>query len=97
MKLVAKVQRVLRPGIHGIGTIEDGKVVRKEDFPNPDRVVIEVDGSGTACMMYRYTRTGDLCGDTWHEDLESAYGQAEYEYGLRGEDFVEVIEGSVDR
>ena len=96
MKFVARVQRVLKSGIHTIGTIKDGKVVPVKDFPLPHRVIIETDEAGDACMMYRYTKAGEFCGDTWHEDLESAYSQAAYEYGLSKGDFVEVIDGKSD-
>jgi hypothetical protein len=32
-------------------------------------------------MVYRYTAQGDFAGDTWHEDIEQAKEQAEFEYG----------------
>lgn len=45
-------------------------------------------------MMYRYTRSGDFCGDAWREDLESAFEQAKFEYGLGSEDFPTVLDES---
>ena len=45
-------------------------------------------------MLYRYTDTGEFCGDTWHESLGDAFAQAEYEYGLSERDFVQVADGS---
>jgi hypothetical protein len=95
MKLVAKVHEVLKSGVHGIGTIMEGEVVHERDLPLPDRVVIEVDESDDTCMMYRYTNAGNFCGDTWHEDLDSAILQANYEYGLSTDDFVEVLDDGV--
>ncbi len=38
-------------------------------------------------MMFRYTSSGEFCGDTWHETLEDAIAQAGYEYGLSEQDF----------
>ena len=38
-------------------------------------------------MMYRYTDAGQFCGDTWHENLDAAFGEAETEYGLTENDF----------
>lgn len=38
-------------------------------------------------MMVRYNEAGDFCGDTWHEDLQHAFAQATFEYGLAREDF----------
>jgi hypothetical protein len=93
MKLVAKVREVLKPGIHKIGEIRDSKVVPTENLPLPARVEIEVEDPEKPCMMFRYTKTGEFCGDTWHEDLESAFSQAGYEYGLLEKDFIKVIEG----
>ena len=82
-----------KPGIHKIGEIRDDKIVPTEDLPLPVRVEIEVEDPKKPCMMFRYTKAGEFCGDTWHEDLENAFSQAEYEYGLLEKDFIEVIEG----
>src|SRR5688572_11856101 len=92
-KYVARVREVLRADIHKIGHIEGGDVVKGQSLPLPDRVEIEPDSSGSACMMYRYTKSGDFCGDTWHQDLESALEQAKFEYGLEKEDFLLVRDG----
>ena len=93
MKYVARVRQVLQPGIHKVARIEDGRVVPTHDMPLPERVEIEVESAGVACMLFRYTRAGDVCGDTWHEDLAAAIDQAQFEYGLRREDFLEVHDG----
>lgn len=63
----------------------------------PDRVEIEPEPDGGHCMMYRYGLTGEFCGDTWHEDLDAAFLQAEYEYGLGASDFLAVPGGRPDR
>ena len=93
MKFVARVRKVIRSGIHSIGHIRDGEVVAGDPLPLPDRVEIEVSPDSDTCMMYRYTRSGEFGGDTWHEDLESAFDQAEFEYGLTRGDFL-VVHGS---
>lgn len=95
MKYIARVCEVLRPGIHEVARIEDGDVSSLGLMSLPDRVEIETIEDGDGCMMYRYTRSGDVCGDTWHESLESAFGQAKFEYGLRREDFLVLHEGSL--
>ena len=92
MKLVAHVRKVSETGIHGIGAIQDGEVSRVGDLPLPGRVVIELEDDGVACMMYRFTKSGEFCGDTWHENLENAYSQAAFEYGLSKDDFVEMVD-----
>ncbi len=89
MKYVARVIRVLHPGIHKIGTIRDDRPESVADMPLPNRVEIELDGGpDQGCMMYRYTDAGEFCGDTWHENLNEAIAQAEFEYGLGKQDFV---------
>jgi hypothetical protein len=32
-------------------------------------------------MLYRYTATGAFAGDTWHQSLNDATAQAQFEYG----------------
>ena len=73
---------------------DDGSVASGEALPIPDRAEIEVDDKSGNCMFYRYTRNGSFCGDTWHQSLDDAIRQAEYEYGLVRGDFVLVVEGS---
>jgi hypothetical protein len=88
MKYVADVHHVVRDGIHKIAELREGEIQPIADMPHPDRVEIELDGTpNQPCMMYRYTRSGEFCGDTWHRNLEEAFAQAEYEYGLGEQDF----------
>ncbi|MDQ2703051.1 MAG: hypothetical protein M3Y70_09655 [Pseudomonadota bacterium] len=62
----------------------------------PDIVEIEPEPGKECCMMYRYTKAGEFCGDTWHEDLEAAFAQAEREYGLSASDFLLAHDGHID-
>ena len=94
MKYVARVHKVLQTGIHGIGKIQNAEVVAREALPLPDRVEIEALSDDSECMMYRYTRSGEFGGDTWHENLDSAFHQAEHEYGLSSSDFLVVRDDS---
>jgi hypothetical protein len=83
MKYTARVTQVLQTGIHRVWTGRDGERDQFESLPAPQCVEIELDGSHEeSCMMYRYRDDGRFCGDTWHENLEAAFRQAEYEYGL---------------
>lgn len=92
-KLIATVTRVLRPDIHKIGTVQEGELQSVTDLPLPNRVEIEMDGRRQApCMMYRYTDAGEFCGDIWHENLEAAFAQVKFEYGLIEDDFSEADE-----
>src|SRR5262245_47954468 len=90
-KLVARVTRVLQPGVHALAEIRDGQVREVANLPRPDRVEIECEGGpGDPCMMFRYTATDQFCGDTWHLNLGDAVSQATFEYGLTLADFREV-------
>jgi hypothetical protein len=85
MKYVARVNKVLHTGIHKLGfKTEQGEMIT-QNMPLPDYVEIEV--SERDAMLYRYQNDGTFCGDTWHEDLQSAKNQAEYEYGISEEEW----------
>jgi hypothetical protein len=56
----------------------DDEVARQ--LPPPDVVVIEEESQGNV-FLYRLTRSGEPCGDTWHQSIEDARYQADYEYG----------------
>src|SRR5690606_17290127 len=36
-------------------------------------------------LLFRFTETGEYAGDTWHQSIEEAKAQAEFEYGLAGD------------
>jgi hypothetical protein len=95
-KYVARVTQVLHPAIHTIGSIKDGKVRSVADLPLPNRIEIELkSGRKEPCMMYRYTDAGKFCGDTWHKNLDAAFDQATFEYGLTEADFSRI--DAIDR
>ena len=90
MKYVARVTTLLRPGIHSHGDVVDGELRPGAALPEPDRVEIETDVSDGSCMMNRYTKSGEFCGDTWHPNVKEAFEQAGFEYGLVEGDFLRV-------
>ena len=63
-------------------------------FPAPCRIETEAGRQGP-CMMIRYADGGRFGGDTWHENLEAAFAQAEYEYGPVESDFKRVNDPQV--
>ena len=64
-------------------------------MPLPDVLLLEAtDDAGV--MLFRWTSSGDFGGDTWHESLEDAKHQAEYEYGSSLGNWVEVPEDVKD-
>ncbi len=66
-------------------------------MPLPDVLIIERDISpDPGFMLYRYTKSGTFAGDTWHENLEDAKHQAEFEYGNTLGEWQEVPEDVQD-
>ena len=59
------------PASDGPGTVEE-----EMDWPRVVLVIEHPDGP----MLYRYAATGEFAGDTWHETLDKAKHQAEFEY-----------------
>lgn len=49
-------------------------------LPTPD-VLLIVDHPRNACMLFRYSAHGELCGDTPHDNAPQAERQAMIEYG----------------
>lgn len=90
MKYTARVRQVLHPGIHYTAKLQGGRPERVADLPSPDFVEIEFGQTEGSCTLYRFTDSGEFCGDTWHETLAEAFAQAEYEYGLAERDFTTV-------
>ena len=56
-----------------------GGVDLRQDMPRAGVVLIEDDGNSAMC--YRYAADGGFGGDTWHESIEDALAQLEFEYG----------------
>jgi hypothetical protein len=59
---------------------EPGQRPSGQLLPWPDVVILEEDPDGST-YLYRLTRSGTHCGDTWHPSQEDAQRQASYEYG----------------
>lgn len=49
-------------------------------LPSPDVVVLEQESEGN-CFLYRLTKAGLPGGDTWHQSIDDAKHQADFEYG----------------
>ena len=56
-------------GLHG----------EREQLPQGRVLVIEQKPDGI--FLYRYAPDGTFAGDTWHQSVEEALEQADYEYG----------------
>jgi hypothetical protein len=91
LKYVARIRQVVVPGVHRLALLSDSEPAAHADMPSPDRIEIVHDEQRGCCMMYRYTANGEACGDTWQQNLDEAYAQAKYEYGLEPKDFLQIV------
>lgn len=48
-------------------------------LPSPD-VILLIAGPDPGAMLFRYTAHGEFGGDTWHESLDTAREQVQFEY-----------------
>jgi hypothetical protein len=61
-------------------------------MPSAVRVEIEEDQTGTGnFFLLRYGPKDEFAGDTWHQTLDEAKGQAEFEFGILASDWREVV------
>ncbi len=51
----------------------------QKPLPIPDVLLIDQQPEGYS--LIGYTANGEFTGDTWHQDLDEAKGQAEFAYG----------------
>ncbi len=68
------------------------ELTAKEDkrvqLPWPKVFIIE-DGSD-GIFLLRFTKDGIYAGDTWHKSIDDAKHQAEYEYGIKINEWIVV-------
>ncbi|MBD7923181.1 hypothetical protein [Xanthomonas bonasiae] len=93
MKYIARPRDFKRPDMHIVGSIVDGHLVEGSAMPLPERIEIEPEPGSAHYFVFRYAKSGEFCGDTWHENLEAAFAQANLEYGLDAADFFLVHDG----
>ena len=75
--------KMLRPTVrHALGFPSDlaRDCDESQELPQPDVLVIE-EKPDAGVFLYRLTLNGEPCGDTWHQNMDDARHQAEYEYG----------------
>lgn len=83
-KLWAKVRYVTGKTMHLIGAPHP---VAVEDAKIADPVAVEIVEEEGAFYLLRLNEAGDCIADTWHESLESAKAQAEFEFSVQSGDW----------
>ena len=84
-KLKAAVKKTTGNTTHSIGSLKDGKPVVEEAIPTPAWVEIHEDGGGFFFM--HFDESGDVIADTWHQSVNEAKEQAEFEFGILASDW----------
>ena len=87
-KLRAKVQQVSGTAKHMHAASHGPSAI-----PDPDYVVIEEQAG--AFYLLRFSRENECLADTWHLTVEEAKNQAEFEYGIKTTDWVEVTDSPI--
>ena len=90
MRLRAKVNECTGKTKHSIGTIVHGTPMEIRPLPQPAWVEIVEDTS--AFYLLYFDAEGVCLTDTWHETLDSAKGQAEYEFNISSTEWETVKE-----
>ncbi len=86
MKLRATVVRETGHTKHGIGRIQDGKVVEAVRLPSP--AWVEIAQQDGLYFLFSYTNTGGFISDTCHRTLAEAKEQARLEFDISAEGWV---------
>jgi hypothetical protein len=60
----------------------------KQDFPPfTELVIAAAEPAEAGCYLFHVTAAGHAA-DTWHQSVDEALGQAEYELGVRPEEWI---------
>lgn len=79
MRLRARVRRVTGATRHHLAHIEEAEVHRDEQLPPP--AWLEIQSGDGAYYLLRFDERGECLADTWHQTLEQAKAQYEFEVG----------------
>jgi len=89
--LRADVKQVTGRTKHSLGSIIEGVPVPIEAIPQPAWVEIESDPEGF--FLLRFNQEGECLADTWHESLEAAKKQAQFEFCIVEKDWKDIVPG----
>lgn len=87
MRLRAKVRKVTGNTTHLQGVRPHGGL---EATPVPDPRIVEVVEQEGAIYLLRIDDQGECVADTWHETVEAAKAQANFEFGIEEGDWKDI-------
>lgn len=86
---LSTIKRVRLGAHHHVGltkhTISDAK--GKRDFPPFVELAIASYPGETSCYLFHVCADGQVA-DTWHQNIEEALNQAEWEFGVKPEEWM---------
>ena len=83
--LRAEVRRASGNTRQATATVREGEIVPTEILPLPNYVCIAVEEVGFSVL--HFDKEGQSFADTWHESLEAAKKQANFEFGISKADW----------
>jgi hypothetical protein len=90
MRLRATVRRVTGKTMHRLGVLVAGEI-KATPVPDPIAFEVVVEEDGTIFLL-RFDDEGQCIADTWHETVEVAKAQANFEFGIEEGDWKEASE-----
>jgi hypothetical protein len=88
MRLRATVKASTGNTRHTVGEFVSGKPVPVKTLPVPARV--EISEEAGAFYLLHFDAQGTCFADTWHQTLEEAKRQAEFEFGISAGEWIPV-------
>ena len=97
-KLMAKIQKTVEKPLvhHFIGLPLRFTQQRDERIRLPQAQVLLIEDRVDGVYLFRFTKNGDYAGDTWHQSIDDAQGQAEYEYQVQAVDWYPIPQNATD-
>jgi hypothetical protein len=88
MRFRATVVKATGKTVHGLGTLRDGLPVIVQKLPTPAWVEIAEEKEGFFLLHFDENR--EFFSDTWHESLDEAKRQAEFEFSIPSDGWIVV-------
>lgn len=91
--LRATVHSVTGKAKHFVGTIHDGHAIRDIEIAHPTYLTIVEGDNGY--YLFQYTNSNVCLADSWFETLDGAFTQAEFEFEVHRDDWLNIDSGCI--
>ncbi len=89
MRLRAKVIGTSGKASHHIGTLVESTPTSVRQLPVP--ACVEIAEEGGAFYLFHLDAEGVCFADTWHQTLDDAKRQAAFEFGIKPDEWTDVV------